>query len=201
MEGPPVLGHAVASSVVLIGQAPGTKEIGVGRPFAWTAGKTLFGWFAGIGLEEQTFRTRVYMTAICRCFPGKNRGGGDRVPSRKEVANCARWWRGELRLLRPRLILPVGKLAISQLIDTRRLDDVVGKRWDYEYPDGETADLIPLPHPSGASTWFRTEPGKTLLPQALALIESHPTWRELCVPAPHSKAAIKCRFPPSRSNS
>ena len=42
--GPPVHGAAVATRVFLIGQAPGPHEARLGKPFAWTAGKTLFGW-------------------------------------------------------------------------------------------------------------------------------------------------------------
>jgi uracil-DNA glycosylase len=53
MTGPPVHGEPVVSPVMLIGQAPGAKEIEVLRPFAWTAGETLFKWFAGIGLSEE----------------------------------------------------------------------------------------------------------------------------------------------------
>ncbi len=71
------------------------------RPFGWTAGKTLFKWFEGIGLDETAFRQRVYMAAVCRCFPGKQAQGGDRVPSTEEVANCSRWLTAEIRLLRP----------------------------------------------------------------------------------------------------
>lgn len=179
MTGPPVIGRAVLSPVMLLGQAPGTKEIAVGRPFAWTAGKNLFGWFARLGLDEQAFRSRVYMAAVCRCFPGKGKGGGDRVPSRQEIANCSRWWRTELSLLRPRLVIPVGKLAVSQFIEVRRLDEVVGREWRIETGEGPGADLIPLPHPSGASVWHRTEPGRGLLQDALGLIAAHPAWRDL----------------------
>ena len=75
MTGPPVTGSPVVSPVVLIGQAPGPKEIEANKPFAWTAGKTLFGWFSRIGLEEDVFRSRIYMAAVCRCFPGKNPKG------------------------------------------------------------------------------------------------------------------------------
>ena len=80
MIGPVVTGHAVASPVLLIGQAPGIKEGRLGRPFAWTAGKTLFQWFGGIGLDEERFRHQVYMAAMCRCFPGKNPKGGKLIP-------------------------------------------------------------------------------------------------------------------------
>jgi uracil-DNA glycosylase len=179
MEGPPVVGEAVLSPVMLMGQAPGTREIEVGRPFAWTAGKTLFGWFEGIGLPEADFRKHAYMAAVCRCFPGKTPKGGDRVPNREEIANCRHWWEDELALLRPRLIIPVGRLAIARFIDAGRLEDAVGKAWQFELPQAGRADLIPLPHPSGASTWFKTEPGKTLLERALKLVSLHPAWRGL----------------------
>ena len=176
MQGSPVTGRAVASPVLLIGQAPGFKEIEVHRPFAWTAGKTLFKWFAEIGLQEQAFRDGVYMSAVCRCFPGKNPKGGDRVPDPEEIRNCACWLQEEIRLLSPELIIPVGKLAISQLLTFKKLTEVVGQLHRLELHQ-RSCELIPLPHPSGASTWHRTEPGRTLLQQALQLIEQHPAWR------------------------
>ncbi len=184
MFGPPVHSLAVLSPVMMIGQAPGTREIEQLRPFCWTAGKTLFGWFERIGLDEAACRRLTLISAVCRCFPGKNPKGGDRVPDRDEIARCAGWWRGELALLRPRLILPIGKLAISQLMDCERLSEVVGQQWRYRpepCPSGEgwEADIIPLPHSSGASTWFKMEPGRALLAQALELIAAHPSWREL----------------------
>lgn len=179
MIGPVVVGHPVASSVFLIGQAPGAKEGGAGKPFAWTAGKTLFKWFNEIGLGEDQFRERVYMAAVCRCFPGKNPKGGDRVPNQSEMAACAMWMDAELTLLKPRLILPVGKLAISRLLPVKQLKDVIGQCHRFEFK-AFSSDVIPLPHPSGASTWHRMEPGKTLLSQALKLVSLHPAWREIC---------------------
>ena len=179
MTGPPVSGQAVLSSVMLIGQAPGTREIETGRPFAWTSGRTLFGWFSALGLTEQEFRSRVYMTAVCRCFPGKNPKGGDRVPNRQEVARCRRWLQGDLDLVAPRLVIPVGRLAIARFLDAKRLVDVIGSQWGWETEQGRSVDVIPLPHPSGVSSWFKTEPGRTLLEQALELIGAHPTWQEV----------------------
>jgi uracil-DNA glycosylase len=175
MTGRPVLGAAVRSEVLLVGQAPGSKELVLRRPFAWTAGKTLFRWFETIGLAEEAFRTRVYMAAVCRCFPGKNPAGGDRVPSPQEVANCAPWLQAELHLLRPALVIPVGRLAIGRFLRADRLDAVVGTCHRLRLEGMET-DLIPLPHPSGASVWHRVEPGKSLLLRALALIAAHPAW-------------------------
>jgi uracil-DNA glycosylase len=178
MQGPVVVGHPVSSPVLLVGQAPGDKEGPAGRPFAWTAGKTLFRWFEQIGMDETSFRQQVYMAAVCRCFPGKQPKGGDRVPSQSEITRCRRWLDAEIALLHPQLILPVGKLAICQFLPVGKLTQVIGQRHCIQL-GGQQVDLIPLPHPSGASTWHRSKPGKALLQSALSLIEAHPAWVEL----------------------
>ncbi len=170
---PVVVGRPVASRVILVGQAPGDKEPKLGRPFAWTAGKTLFKWFHGaLGWTEDETRDRIYFAAVCRCFPGKRPEGGDRVPGPDEIANCSAWLAAEFELLRPALVLPVGKLAISQFLPPAPLNDTIGKVFPIKYR-GHSVDCIPLPHPSGASPWHRMEPGKTLLQGALALIANH----------------------------
>jgi len=176
MHRPAVSGGAVWSRVISVGQAPGTKEPVLGRPFAWTAGKTLFGWFQrACGMTEAEFRAAIYMAAVCRCFPGKNAAGGDRVPDGQEIVNCSNWLEAEIALLRPALVLPIGKLAIQQFVAFDKLTDVIGKQLPVTY-HGHTFDIVPLPHPSGASPWHRMEPGKTLLDQALRLIVRHPEW-------------------------
>src|SRR3954468_60018 len=176
MHRPAVSGGAVVSRVISVGQAPGTKEPVLGRPFAWTAGKTLFGWFhRACGMSEAEFRATIYMAAVCRCFPGKNAAGGDRVPDAQEIVNCSRWLEREFELLKPRLVIPVGKLAISQFIETAKLTEIIGRQFRVKY-HGHSCDLVPLPHPSGASPWHRIEPGKGLLEQALGLIAAHPAW-------------------------
>lgn len=180
MIGPVVSGLPVMSPVMLIGQAPGTREGPAGKPFAWTAGKTMFGWFAQLGLDEEQVRNRVYMAAVCRCFPGKaTGGGGDRVPDAGEIERCSKHLHAEIKLLAPKLVIPVGKLAIAQLYpDIDKLTEVIGQKRTGTLA-GHTFDVIALPHPSGASTWHRTEPGKTLLAQALAKIAAHPAWKSL----------------------
>lgn len=179
MIGPVVSGSPVFSPILLIGQAPGDKEGGFGKPFAWTAGKTMFKWFERIGLDEETFRQRVYMAAVCRCFPGKNPKGGDRVPNKDEIANCSNWLQAEIDLLKPDLILPVGKLAISQLMAVNKLNEVIGKTHSVNF-HGHLTEAIPLPHPSGASTWHRMEPGISLLESALSLLQGHKAWQQVC---------------------
>lgn len=180
MFGPPVVGQSVQSDIMLIGQAPGDKEIVSNKPFAWTAGKTLFKWFNQIGVDEEKFRHLVYMTAVCRCFPGKTSRGGDRVPSQTEIETCSQWLNVEIELVQPKLIIPIGKLAISQYLPVKKLTDVIGKTHRVKISDNEF-DIIPLPHPSGASTWFVTEPGKKLLQKALKLIKKHSVWQQLLV--------------------
>jgi len=178
MHAPVVVGRPVASRILLVGQAPGDKEPKLGRPFAWTAGKTLFKWFHGaLGWTEDEVRDRIYFAAVCRCFPGKKATGGDRVPDEEEIAACARWLEAEVALLRPALVLPVGKLAITQFVPAAPLNDLIGRQLRIDYR-GHTLDCIPLPHPSGASPWHRMEPGKTLLAKALRLVAAHPAVRD-----------------------
>lgn len=175
---PSIIGQPVMSEILLIGQAPGDKEGNLGRPFAWTAGKTMFKWFASIGVDEPHFRQQVYMSAVCRCFPGKNPKGGDRVPDKTEIETCSVWLNKELELLQPKLILPVGKLAIAQYLPVNKLVDVIGQEFQLNM-NGVDVDMIPLPHPSGASTWHRMSPGKELLEQALGLLAEHESWKKL----------------------
>ena len=178
MVGPVVSGKPVMSKVLLVGQAPGPKEGQFGKPFAWTAGKTMFKWFQSIGIAEDDFRSLAYMAAVCRCFPGKAAGGGDRVPDEQEIKNCAKWLKKEIEILAPELIIPVGKLAIAQFVKVDKLDKVIGEKIKVNVYGVET-NLIPLPHPSGASTWHRKEPGKTLLGKALELIKKDRAFKGL----------------------
>ena len=177
MKPPVVSGGPVMSRVLLVGQAPGDKEPVLGRPFAWTAGKTLFKWFQeAAGISEQEFRNAIYMAAVCRCFPGKNPKGGDRVPSPLEIQNCSAWLDREIAILKPELVIPVGRLAIEQFMPLEKLDGIIGRKFRAKRA-GHEFDLIPLPHPSGASPWHRVEPGKTLLNRALRMIAKHPAFK------------------------
>jgi uracil-DNA glycosylase len=178
MHKPVVSGGAVLSRVLLVGQAPGDKEPVLGRPFAWTAGRKLFRWFAEhTGVDEATFRSHIYMAAVCRFFPGMGAIGGERVPDFDEIANCSGWLKAEINLLRPGLVIAVGKLAILQFMECGKLEEVIGSAFPKEYA-GHRFDLVPLPHPSGASPWPHQEPGRVLLPRAMALIAAHPAWKE-----------------------
>jgi len=176
--GPPVHGAAVDTRLFLIGQAPGPHEARFGRPFAWTAGKTLFRWLeAATGADEERVRARIYISAVVRCFPGKAPGGGDRLPSPDECAMWRAFVQREVAVLEPRLVIPVGRLAIGEVLGGEApLAAVVGKLHRREV-HGVELDVLPLPHPSGASTWFKMAPGKALLERALRLLGEHPEVR------------------------
>jgi uracil-DNA glycosylase len=93
------------------------------------------------------------------------------------VARCRHWLSAEVELMRPRLVVPVGTLAIAEVMGHRGgLAEVIGTSQRLVF-EGHRTDVIPLPHPSGASTWHKMEPGKTLLARALALLAAHPEVR------------------------
>src|SRR5690606_18521818 len=132
MIGPVVHGPPVLGPMMLVGQAPGPREGSIGRPFAWTAGRTLFRWFdEALGVSEERFRAGVYMTAIARCFPGKAKGSGDRKPDAEEIARCRPFLAREAELIAPELVLAVGTLAIAEIVGEaargKKLAELVGK--------------------------------------------------------------------------
>lgn len=172
---PVVHGAAVPSRVILVGQAPGPREGTFGKPFAWTAGRTMFGWFEReLGVDEERFRASVYIAAVARCFPGKASGGGDRRPDPEEIGRCETWLAREVAILEPELVIAVGTLAIERVTGARSpLASIVGTTLRCAW-HGRDVDVIPLPHPSGASPWHRIEPGKTMLGKALRLLAGHP---------------------------
>jgi uracil-DNA glycosylase len=176
--GEPVHGPAIASRIFLLGQAPGPHEAKLGRPFAWKAGKTLFSWFEhAFGATEEEVRARVYMAAVVRCFPGKTSGGGDRVPSAAEIQASRPFIEREIAALRPKLVIPVGRLAIAEVLGRDEpIAAVVGRELRTRF-HGAELDVVCLPHPSGASSWFKVEPGRTLLQQALRVLAHHPEIR------------------------
>ncbi len=169
--GEPVTGAVPGARVMLVGQAPGPREMDQRRPFAYTAGKRLFSWFQQhLGIDEATFRSTVYVGAVIRCFPGRDpKAGGDRVPDATEIANCAQHLDRELRLLRPELVIAVGTLAAKQLVGIAELKEAVG-RVHRVTRAGHTFDVVVLPHPSGRSTWLNKPEHAALFEKSMRLI-------------------------------
>jgi uracil-DNA glycosylase len=169
--GRPVTGAVRGARVMLVGQAPGPHEVEHRRPFAYTAGKRLFGWFEErLGIDEEEFRRRVHIAAVIRCFPGKDaKSGGDRVPDATEIANCGAHLDREIALLAPELVIAVGTLASAQLLGIAQLKDAVG-RLHRATRAGRAFDVVVLPHPSGRSTWLNKTENARLLRKSLKLI-------------------------------
>lgn len=127
MHRPAIAGRAAVSRIVLVGQAPGDKEPKLGRPVAWTAGRTFFRWFHdALGWTEDEARDRIDLAAGCRCFPGECPSDGDRVPAPEEIANGSAWLERAFERMRPALVLPVGQLAIGQFLGERPWVETIG---------------------------------------------------------------------------
>jgi len=150
----------------LVGQAPGPVERESRRPFSGRAGKELDRWMVRAGFESpDEFRRLTYIAALMRCFPGRNRAGnGDLKPPPAAVANCTHWLELELRLLKPKVLILVGQLAIARFLGPGRLEDRVGHRF------GERPVMVPLPHPSGQSRWLNDPANRARLSVALTLV-------------------------------
>ena len=157
-----------------VGQAPGRHEAEMTHlPFSGPAGRRLFRWLAQAGLEERWFRATQAMVAITRCYPGPHPGGrGDRVPSRTEQALCAPWLEAELALIQPKVLIPIGGLAISKFLgNDSPMTDLIGTQFEWDGGAGSaSAIIVPLPHPSGASQWFNVPENKARLERALGIL-------------------------------
>lgn len=164
---------------MLVGQAPGPHEADSRRPFAYTAGRRLFSWMADLGIDEETFRKRVHIAAVIRCFPGKDaKSGGDRVPDEEEIARCGEHLDREIAILKPKLLIAVGTLASQQIIGIAQLKHAVG-RVHKARRAGRTFEVIVLPHPSGRSTWLNKPENAAMLHESLRLIAAHPAFLKI----------------------
>lgn len=152
------------AQVMVVGQAPGITETEIGRPFNGSAGRRLFQWLAQAGWDEETFRATQYLTAITKCYPGKNKSGrGDRAPSRAEQRLCAPFLERELALVQPAIVVPVGAMAVRRFLGPVKLRDVVGE----VFRDPRNRWIVPLPHPSGANLWLNKPQNQERVAQAL----------------------------------
>ena len=163
LESLPVVAGYAGQRAYMFGQAPGIVEGQERRPWRGRAGATLRRW---LDMDEERFYSTFYCASVTRCFPGRAPGGrGDRTPTPPEQDLCSFWRTWELELLRPRLVVAVGGLAIRRLLGVSGLSDVVGRRFE---ADGRT--VVPLPHPSGRSTWLNDRANRARLARGLELV-------------------------------
>lgn len=94
---------------MLVGEAPGAEEDRLGEPFVGPAGKLLDNMLAAIGLG----RERVYIANVLKCRPP-----GNRNPEPDEVAKCSPYLQRQIALVRPKLILAMGRFAAQTLLGT-----------------------------------------------------------------------------------
>jgi uracil-DNA glycosylase family 4 len=165
LESLPVRNDALGHRAYLYGQAPGIVEGEERRPWRGRAGRTLRRW---LELGEDEFYATFYCASVTRCYPGRTSSGrGDRAPTMREQQLCAFWSEWELELMRPRLIVPVGGLAIKRLLRVGGLAECVGRRYELE-----GATIVPLPHPSGASGWLNVPANRERTSRAARLVRA-----------------------------
>lgn len=163
LESLPVSSPYTGQRAYMFGQAPGIQEGEERRPWRGRAGRTLRQWLA---MDEDEFYATFYCASVTRCYPGRAASGrGDRTPTPREQELCSFWRDWEFELIRPRLIVTVGGLALNRLLGFLRLTEHVGRR----YGHGD-ATVIPLPHPSGASGWLNDPVNRQLVDAAVGLI-------------------------------
>jgi len=168
LESLPVRAPGKQQRAYLFGQAPGVVEGEERSPWRGRAGRTLRRW---LELEEDEFYATFYCASVTRCYPGRSPlGRGDRTPTPREQELCAFWREWELELLRPRLIVTVGGLALRGLLGLPSLTPCVGERYELQ-----GRPVVPLPHPSGASGWLNDPANRRRLARATALVREEIT--------------------------
>jgi DNA polymerase len=95
---------------LLVGEAPGAEEDARGEPFVGQAGKLLDGMLAGIDLKRGE---NVYIANVLKCRPP-----GNRNPEHAEVGQCSPFLARQVELIRPKLILAMGRFACQTLLAT-----------------------------------------------------------------------------------
>jgi uracil-DNA glycosylase len=165
LESLPVLEGHGGQKAYILGQAPGVVEAQERRPWRGRAGQTLRRW---LGMDEDEFYATFYCASVTRCYPGRSpSGGGDRTPAAREQELCSFWREWEFRLLRPRLVVPVGGLAIRRLLGPTSLEACIGERIERD-----EWVAVPLPHPSGVSRWMNSAENRGRVQGAVAVIRA-----------------------------
>lgn len=116
-----------AAQWLIIGEAPGAEEDRQGEPFVGRAGKLLNNMLLAIGLQ----RAEVYITNIVKCRPPNNR-----EPAPEEARTCAPYLARQIVLIKPKIILALGRVAAQNLLRTDRpVGSLRGQRFYYEQTD------------------------------------------------------------------
>jgi len=156
--------------VIFIGQAmPRTKK----HPHDWPS---LNSWLYSINLTSSQIRENFIYSALVDYFPGE-KNGSHRVPSTKEIISERKKLKNTINNFGPDIVVPIGRLSISYCLQTENLslNDCIGKTFvlnPYGLMNNEIL-IIPLPHPSGASTWHKKPSNKMLVKKALKTLKEN----------------------------
>jgi len=125
------------ADIIFIGEAPGKKEDELGRPFVGASGKFLDDLINSIGWE----RSQVYISNVVKYRPPENRD-----PTTEEKNQCMPWLMMEIGIIKPKVIVPLGRHALGNFCEDVSISDVHGIA--QPYTDGIT--IFPLYHPAAA---------------------------------------------------
>lgn len=95
------------SKLVVIGEGPGAEEDATGKPFVGRSGQLLTKILAAIGFS----REEVFICNIVKCRPPQNRN-----PAHDEIAACTPWLKSQIEIIRPKVILLLGKVAANTIL-------------------------------------------------------------------------------------
>ena len=125
-----------AADILLIGEGPGENEDLQGQPFVGRSGKLLDQFLESIDLSREK---NVYIANMVKCRPPKNRD-----PKPEEQEACLHWLREQFKIIRPRLVICVGRIAAQRLIDK----DFRGTRQHGEFIDKNGTLFMGTYHPA-----------------------------------------------------
>ena len=122
---------------LIIGEAPGAEEDKQGEPFVGRAGKLLDAMLAAVGLS----REKVFIANMLKCRPPNNRD-----PRPEEVIACASYLKQQIEMIKPKLILALGRIAAQYLL---KVDTPIGRMRGqvYQHPDTQVPVIVTY-HPA-----------------------------------------------------
>jgi len=123
------------AELVLVGEAPGRQEDEQGFPFVGEAGRLLDKILFAMGLN----REEVYICNVIKCRPPRNRD-----PESEEIAACEQFLQGQLEIIKPRLIVTLGRFAAQTLLQSKDSISRIRGHWR-EY---QGIPLMPTYHPA-----------------------------------------------------
>lgn len=129
------------AQIMFIGEAPGKNEDLQGIPFVGSSGKILEKMFESIKLKRED----VYLTNICKCRPPENR---DPLP--EEIAACLPWLEKQIQIIDPKIIVTLGKFALTSLLPTAKISELHGKILEVDFKKIGKKKILSIYHPAAA---------------------------------------------------